>query len=129
MRLTCAILASLRIPATRSNAMCGFCAVFSGVPHWTETASDAGDRAQQSGGPAWRVGRQQRLRVINAVVAHFGCRVEDWMGGQFLVSSQRGRSEMVDHLPQVWRVVEDIAQRPLDPLDPVLLAALRRAPR
>ena len=109
--------------------MCGFCAVFSGVPHWTETASDAGDRASQSGGPAGRLGRQRRLRVINAVVAHFGCRVEDWMGGQFLVSSQRGRSEMVDHLPQVWQVVEDIAQRPLDPLDPVLLAALHPAPR
>ena len=105
--------------------MCGFCAVFSGVPHWTETASDAGDGAQDTGGPAWRRGRQQRLRVVNAVLAHFGCRVEDWMGGQFVVSSQRGRTEMVEQLPQVWRVVENIAQRPLDPLDPALLAALR----
>lgn len=107
--------------------MCGFCAVFSGVAHWTETASDAGDREQETGGPAWRLGRRQRLRVVNAVLVHFGCRVEDWLGGPFLVSSQRGRTEMVEQLPQVWRVVENIAQRPLDPLDPALLAALRSA--
>lgn len=107
--------------------MCGFCAVFSGVPHWTETASDVGDQAPTSGGPEWRLGRQRRLRVVNAVLAQFGCRVEDWMGGQFMVSSQRGRTEMVEQLPQVWQVVESIAQRPLDPLDPVLLAALRSA--
>ena len=51
--------------------------VFSGVADWTETASDAGDRAQETSGPAWRLGRQQRLRVVNAVLAHFGCRVDD----------------------------------------------------
>ncbi len=49
------------------------------------------------------------------------------MGGQLLVSSQRGRTEMVEQLPQVWQVVENIAQRPLDPLDPTLLAALRES--
>ena len=105
--------------------MCGFCAVFAGTPHWTDTASDAGDRDSESGGPDWRLARQKRLRIVNAVLTHFGCRVEDWMGGQFLVSSQRGRTEMVEQLPQVWQVVENIAQRPLDPLDPTLLAALR----
>jgi len=107
--------------------MCGFCAVFSGIPHWTETASDAGDRASETGGHAWRLARQRRLAIVNTVLAQFGCRVEDWMGGQFLVSSQRGRTEMVDHLPQVWQVVENIAQRPVDPLAPALIAALRAA--
>ena len=105
--------------------MCGFCAVFSGVPHWTETASDAGDRDSDSGGHAWRLARQRQLAIVNAVLAHYGCRVADWMGGEFVVTSQRGRSEMVQHLPQVWQVAENIARRPLDPLDPTLLAALR----
>lgn len=107
--------------------MCGFCAVFSGVPHWTETASDAGDRDSDTGGHAWRLARQRRLAVVNAVLTHFGCRVEDWMGGQFMVRSQRGRTEMVAQLPQVWQVVENIAQRRLDPLDPAFMAALRAA--
>lgn len=105
--------------------MCGFCAVFSGVPHWTETASDAGDRDSESGGHAWRLARQRRLAIINTVLRHYGCGVADWMGGELMVSSQRGRTEMVAHLPQVWRVVENIAQRAVDPLDPELLAALR----
>lgn len=104
--------------------MCGFCAVFSGVPHWTETASDAGDRAVETGGPERRISRQRCMRLLNAVLAHFGCRLDDWMTAQYLVSSQTGRTEIVMQLPQVWRVVEDIAGRAVDPLHPELLAAL-----
>ena len=105
--------------------MCGFCAVFAGIPHWTETASDAGDHAEITDGHAWQLARQRRVRLINAVLAHYGCRVDDWMSTQYLLSSQRGRTDIVDHLPQIWRVVEDIAQRPVDPLDPELLRFLR----
>ena len=105
--------------------MCGFCAVFNDIPHWTDTASDAGDCDSASGGHEWRLTRQRRLQIMNAVLVHFGCRVDDWMGGQFMVASQRGRTELVEQLPQVWRVVENIAGREIDPLDPSLLAALR----
>ena len=105
--------------------MCGFCAVFSGIPHWTETASDAGDRDSASGGHEWRLARQRRLKLINAVLFQFGCRADDWMGGQIMIASQRGRTELVGQLPEVWRVVEDVAGRAVDPLDPILLAALR----
>ena len=58
------------------------------------------------------------------MLAHYGCRVDDWMSGQLMVSSQRGRTEMVGALPQVWRVTEAMAGREIDPLDPALLAAL-----
>ena len=107
--------------------MCGFCAVFAGIPHWTEIASDAGDHEHSGGGHLWRLARQRRITLINAVLAQFGCRIDDWMSGQYLLSSQRGRTEVIDHLPQVWRVVEDIAGRSCDPLDPQLLEALRVA--
>ena len=33
---------------------------------------------------------------------------------------------MVAHLPQIWAAAEEIAGRPLDPLDPALLETLRR---
>ena len=105
--------------------MCGFCAVFSGIPHWTEVASDAGDHEPSGGGPVWRLARQRRLHILNAVLAQFGCQLEDWMGGQYMLRSQRGQTEMIDHLPAVWRLTETIAARPCDPLDPCLLAALR----
>ena len=104
--------------------MCGFCAVFAGAPHWTEDASDAGDRDSERSGHAWRLGRQRRLALVNQVLACHGCRVDDWMGGQFMVHSQRGRTEMVDAQPQVWQVAEAIAGHAIDPLDPEFLAAL-----
>lgn len=107
--------------------MCGFCAVFAGVPHWTETASNAGDSEQSTAGYDWRLARQRRVLLINRVLAHYGCRVDDWMGGQYIVASQRGHTELVPHLPQVWQVVERIAGRPVDPLAPELLAALLAA--
>lgn len=103
--------------------MCGFCAVFAGIPHWTEAGSDAAagvlmeDRER-------RLARAFRVRLVNAVIRHYGCVVEDWAAGQYIVRSQRGRSELVSALPQVWQIVESIAGRPLDPLDPALLRAL-----
>ena len=104
--------------------MCGFCAVMSGVPHWTEAASDAGEREDARDAHERRLARARRVALVNAVLGHYGCRVDDWHGGQFMVTSLRGRSEMVSALPEVWRVVELIAGRALDPLDPALLATL-----
>jgi len=107
--------------------MCGFCAGLPGVPHWTESGSDAArlDAAELS--HELRLERALRVRIVNRVLAHYGCKVSDWMGGTYLVSSLRGRTELVDRLPQVWKIVEEIAGRPLDPLDPALLAALADA--
>ena len=104
--------------------MCGFCAMVTGQAHWTEAGSDAasgdlrGDRER-------RLARLYRVQLANAVVAHYGCGIEDWALGEYIVRSQTGRSEMVPALPQVWQMVERIAGRPVDPLDPALLARLR----
>ena len=105
--------------------MCGFCAVFSGVPHWTETGTDAGVVQPVTGGRDWRLERSYRVRLINAVLTHFGCTLEDWMGGQYILRSHTGRSEVVDYLPGLWAALEDVTRKPADPLDPVLLARLR----
>ena len=104
--------------------MCGFCAVFAGIPHWSEVGSDAAQEVPASSGPETRQGRLQRLALIDRVARFYGCRVEDWMGEQYIVRSLRGRTELVRALPSVWSVVEDIAGRRVDPLDPALLAAL-----
>ncbi|MBI4692921.1 MAG: hypothetical protein HY749_02780 [Gammaproteobacteria bacterium] len=107
--------------------MCGFCAGLPGVPHWTESGSDAARLDAAELGHELKLERALRVRIVDRVLAHYGCTVSDWMGGAYLVSSLRGRTELVDRLPQVWQIVEDIAGRPLDPLDPVLLAALADA--
>ena len=102
--------------------MCGFCAVFAGSPHWSELPSGA----PLDDYTARRV-RRQRLQLVNAVVRAFGCTVEDWHVGQYIVRSTRGQVEIVNALPEVWARVAAIAGCPPDPLDPALLAALRAA--
>ena len=105
--------------------MCGFCAGLAGHPHWTE-AQREGDAAEADSRARFLI-RHHRLALVNAVCGVFGCRVEDWAGGQYVVRSTRGHQEIVDALPQVWQVVERLAGRAIDPLDPALLAQLTSA--
>ncbi len=106
--------------------MCGFCAMVSGVTHWTEGGSDAASGVEREARDR-RLERIHRVRLANAVLAHYGCVLEDWAMGEYIVRSQRGRSELVPALPQVWQTVEAIAGRPVDPLDPELIARLAAA--
>ena len=105
--------------------MCAFCAVFVGIPHWTEIGTNAGEAERVTGGHDWRLDRAYRIKLVNSVIGYFGCKVEDWMADKYIVRSQRGTTEIVDYLPQVWKVVETISHKPVDPLDPDLLDALR----
>jgi len=95
----------------------------SGMPHWTEGGSDAAagtsvDTREQ------RLERIFRVSLLNVLLEGHGCAVDDWSLDQYIVRSRTGRSEVVAALPQVWRTVEDISARKVDPLDPALLARL-----
>lgn len=105
--------------------MCGFCALVTGATHWTDAGSDAASGATRDA-RTQRLERLYRVRLANTILAHYGCTLEDWANGQYIVRSLRGRSELVPALPQVWQTVEAIAGRPVDPLDPELLARLAR---
>jgi hypothetical protein len=105
--------------------MCAFCAVFSGIPHWTETGTNAGETERVSGGRDWRLQRGHRVGIVNKILEYYGCKLDDWMAENYMVRSLRGRTEVVQYLPQIWMTVEDIAKRPTDPLDPGLLEFLR----
>lgn len=94
-----------------------------GVTHWTEGGPDAASGTPREAREQ-RLERLYRVRLANAVLAHYGCTLEDWASGEYIVRSLRGRSELVPALPQVWQTVEAIAGRPVDPLDPALLARL-----
>lgn len=107
--------------------MCGFCAVFAGIPHWTEAGTDAADDVPERSGPEIRQARLARIQLVDRIAHFYGCKVEDWMGEQYVVCSLRGRTEIVRALPMVWSVIEDIAGCRIDPLDPVLLATLTGA--
>ena len=66
-----------------------------------------------------------RVRILNRVLAHFGLELGDWSGRVYVLRDQKGRSAVVEDLGSLWTAAEALAGRPLDPLDPALVAALR----
>jgi len=95
--------------------MCSLCGVLAGADHWTD-----------AGGAASGQARQVRTRVANAVLDHYGLRLDEWAGG-LVLRNRTGRSAILPHLGALWPAAEDLAGRTCDPLDPALLAALDRA--
>jgi hypothetical protein len=90
--------------------MCALCGVLLNE-HW----------AEQEGG---RRGRVFRVALLNRVLAHFGLRLDDWSGRVYVLRDRKGRSVVVSDLGVLWVEAERLAGRPLDPLDPGLVAAL-----
>ena len=77
--------------------------------------------AEQDGG---RRGRVMRVRLVNRVLAFYGLRLDDWSGRVWVLRDGKGRSAVVSDLGTLWAEAERLAGRPLDPLDPELVAAL-----
>lgn len=89
--------------------MCSLCGVLRNE-HW----------ADEGGG---RRARVIRTALLERVLGRFGLGVREW-AGQYVVSDGKGRSEVADDLASLWLVAERLAGRPLDPLDPDLVAGL-----
>jgi hypothetical protein len=90
--------------------MCGLCGVLLSE-HWAEDG--AGRRA-----------RGFRVVLLNRVLSHYGLSLSDWAGSVYTLRDTKGRSAVVSDLGSLWGEAEKLAGRPLDPLDPELLAAL-----
>jgi hypothetical protein len=71
-----------------------------------------------------RAERQRRLRLANRVLSFYGLRLDDWQGSFYLLANRTGRTEVVDSLHALWPAAAAMAGRPIDPLDPLLLARL-----
>jgi hypothetical protein len=90
--------------------MCSLCGVMS-KEHW----------ADRGGGLRARV---FRARALGRVLEHYGLTVDAWGAGTFVLRDRKGGTALVDDLSALWVEAERLAGRPLDPLDPALLAAL-----
>jgi hypothetical protein len=98
--------------------LCGLCGALAGADHWTDAAmTDGGTRSQR---------RQLRNRVANEVLAYYGLSLKEAPGGSSLLQNRTGQMALVPHLGGLWPAAERLAKRPLDPLDPDLIAALTR---
>ncbi len=91
--------------------MCALCGVLL-TSHWAERDSGRRERV-------FRVG------LLNRVLVHFGLELVDWSGRVYTLRDRKGRTAVVDDLGKLWIAAAELAGRPLDPLDPELVAALR----
>jgi hypothetical protein len=96
--------------------MCALCGAFGGNDHWS-------DRAEPfSSGRTRRAERLSRVQAANAILGAFAMKLDDWQGTAFILATATGRREIVDTLPQMWAMAGRILGRPIDPLDPDLIA-------
>ena len=101
--------------------MCGLCGIVGGEAHWTDRAGadvETGDAALTR-----RRERQGRVALVNQVLAPFRLKISDW-NNAFVLRGATGKQAIVDYLAHVWAPAEAMAGRPLDPLDPELIAWL-----
>jgi hypothetical protein len=106
--------------------MCGLCGVLAAEAHWTERTGREEVFGAQAANRPRRQERLKRVALANKILAHYGLKLGDWDGSQLVLSSFTGRSEVVRHVGALWPAAERVANRPCDPLDPALIAAIER---
>ena len=90
--------------------MCSLCGVLE-TNHWAERGGSRRERVF-------------RVRLLNDVLGHFGLRLDDWSGRVYTLRDRKGRARVVRDVGTLWAAAEELAGRPLDPLDPGLVAEL-----
>jgi hypothetical protein len=96
--------------------------MFGVAEHWTDAAGGDVDRTRR------QAERQHRVRVANAVLELYGLRCADWQN-RFTVTGGTGKSVVVDNLGALWPAAEKLAGRPIDPLDPEVMARVEAVVR
>jgi hypothetical protein len=64
---------------------------------------------------------------LNQILDCYGLSLDNWQNRHYVLSDRKGRSEMVTDLGALWPAAAQLLGRPLDPLDPQLVATLSRA--
>jgi hypothetical protein len=104
--------------------VCVLCYELAPEDHWSD-----GVTAGAPSDPPMR-NRHRRTRVLAAVLAPYGLTVSDPGTGRYLtIADRKGAAEVAAGLPAVWAAAGRLSPRPIDPLDPALLAALDEADR
>lgn len=104
--------------------MCSLCGVLGGKGHWTESSGAAGSLPGAALYATRGAERQERVRLLNRVLAPFALRLEDWAGTSYILRTRTGQSAIVEHLSQLWAAAERLRKSPCDPLDPDVIVAL-----
>ena len=108
--------------------MCSLCGVLGGRGHWTDSASHPEAFRSRQPTPRRRE-RQDRTRLVNAVLDHYGLSLADWAGTAYVLGTRTGRTALVENLTELWAAAETLIDAPCDPLDDALLDRLARTDR
>ena len=104
--------------------MCGLCGVLGGKGHWTESSSSPEAFAARAEVPTSQRERQERTRLVNRVLGHYGLGLKDWSGSAYVLKGNTGKTVIIDNLAQMWAEEEKLTGRSFDPLDDTLVASL-----
>lgn len=104
--------------------MCSLCGVLGGRGHWTESHSSPDAFVSRHDQVTRRRERQERTRLANRILQHYGLKLSDFGGNSYVLSSRTGRSRIVGNISEVWMAAEDMTRKECDPLDPVLVSSL-----
>jgi len=105
--------------------MCALCGVLGGSDHWADAPARPGVFSRVADPLQRRRERAQRVETANRILTHYRMTLSDWQGSAFILSTATGKTELVDNLSHLWAVAERLSGRACDPLDPLLMDALR----
>lgn len=98
--------------------MCILCYGLTGEEHWSDAR--IGPEAHAS------VRARRRALLTRIMAAHGLDYRDDPTGVTSLVSDRKGNVQVARGLGEAWAAAEQLAKRPLDPLEPGLLARLEQ---
>ena len=108
--------------------MCVLCGQMFGEIHWSERQLDPVQVSHGSGETTRRQERHARIRLLRKVLAQYGLEVgDDWSATNYIVGNRKGDQRLAAAMGELWRVAQQMAGKPLDPLDDSLLERLRNA--
>ena len=107
--------------------MCALCGVLGGAGDWTDAAVRPGVFTRNVDALQRRRERINRVTSAQKILSFYGLTLSDWQGASFVLSTQTGKTELVDNLTHLWSAAEKLIGRPCDPLDPLLVARLEAA--
>ncbi|MGN6168603.1 MAG: hypothetical protein ACTHQQ_10605 [Solirubrobacteraceae bacterium] len=98
--------------------MCILCYGLTGEEHWSDAHVGRESTASV---------RARRRALLTAIMAAHGLGYsDDPTGVTSLISDRKGKVQVARSLAEVWAAGEQLVKRPLDPLEPALLAQLNR---
>ncbi len=105
--------------------MCSLCGMLAGEGHWSDSSQSPGAFPNRGKTHTPYRERQERTRIVNGVLSHYGLSVSDWEGRAYLMRSRTGQSALPENLSALWAAAETLLKKPCDPLDDALLERLR----